>query len=409
MVKVEQNPLKWLFPLGFFLACVLFWWLPSMLLAWLQLPDPVERWAIAVSIFAFVFFLGGYIVPLTARGKALIRCSTMDRCETVAYSATLVIAIPASVVGLLFAVYRAGLAYGEGNDIPFLFQAILYTHLFVGYMFLGSVADLGGRNRRRVLLVSALLIFPRLMIALHWGRFFVGQTIVVILLIAMARGWLRFSPARVAQLLVLAVAIIFIPAITRGDKLRGADVYGRPEFVLFFQSGSTLEFFQNYRNIGPECSPLLVSMTAKVVPYSWLHVCTMTVGNVHDTPAVLSSILTRQNSNDLGSGTGSNYLLELYLAGGMAAVLAGSALFGTSCRWFVEHLGQRSLLSGVWAECLVRALFAPRGNLGYVYERIPGLLFGTLCVLVFCRSAEVLRNSTSLLRSGEIASERSDS
>jgi hypothetical protein len=396
MTMARNNHTRWLFPCAYIGACFLFWWLPSFLLAWLHFPDLIDRSTIAVSILALAVFLGGYMVPLTAGRRPLVSFATMELCEAFAYKATLVIAVPAFVVGLRFAAYRAGFAYGEGSDIPLLYQAVLYTDMFVGYMYLGSVPSLEGRNRGRVLLVSFLLIFPRLMIALHWGRFFVGQTIVVILLIAMARGWFRFSLARAAQLVALAAAIIFIPSITRGDKVTGEDVFGRPALVEFFQSGSTLAFFQDYRNLRTECPPLFVSMTAQMFPYRWLHVCTMGVGNVHDTPAVLSSLLTREESNDFGSGTGSIYILELYLTGGLAAVFIGSSLFGLICRWFIEHLSQRSLVSGIWAECLVRALLAPRGNLGYVFERIPSLLLATSAVVILCHSAEILRKTPAL-------------
>lgn len=355
-----NNGARWLFPLAFSFACFLFWWLPIILLLWLHLPNPIDRWTAVISILALAFFLAGYIVPQSGGKQHLVSALTLDLCERFAYKASLLIAIPAFAVGMRFAAYRAGLAYGEGSDIPFWYQAILYSHLFVGYMYLGSVPNMEGKNRKRFLLVSSLLILPRLVISLHWGRFFVGQTIVVVLLIAMARGWLRLSLTRTAQFVALAAAIIFVPSITRGDKVAGADVFGRPALLDLFQSGNTLPFFQDYRNLRPECPPLVVSMTAKVVPYSWLHLCTMSVGNVNNTPAVLSSILTRNESNDLGSGTGSIYILELYLSGGLAAVFIGSALFGLSCRWFIEHLGQRSIVSGIWAECLVRALFAPR-------------------------------------------------
>jgi hypothetical protein len=145
----------------------------------------------------------------------------------------------------------------------------------------------------------------------------------------------------------------------------------------------------------PECPPLLVSMTEKVFPYSFFGICTIDVGNVKGTPAVLSSLLTKQDSDNLALGTGSIYLLELYLSGGVAAIVIGSVLFGASCRWFVRNLGGRSLFSGIWAECLVRALFAPRGNLGYVYERIPSLLIATAVVVLLCWGAEILRRRPS--------------
>lgn len=390
MITAARNRARWLFPCAFVFACVLFWWLPDLLCAWLKLPDPIEPRTISISILALGVFLAGYLIPSGGGRRGLLSGPTLDLCEAFAWKATLVVAAPAMLVGISFAVYRAGVAYGAGRGIPFLFQAILYIHLFFGYMYLGSVAGIEGRNRRRVLIASALIILPRLLISLHWARFFVGQTIVIVLLIAMARGWLRLSFARWVQLALLAAAVVFVPALTRGDPLAGDDANGSPRIVVFFQAGSTLGFFQNYQDLHAKCPPLLVSMTAQLIPYSWLHLCTMTVGEVRDTPALLSSILTRQQSNDFALGTGSIYLLELYLTGGIAAILLGSCFFGVSCRWFVEQLGHRSAISGIWAESLVRALFAPRGNLGYVYERIPSLLLTTTAVIVLFRAARIL-------------------
>ena len=74
-------------------------------------------------------------------------------------------------------------------------------------------------------------------------------------------------------------------------------------------------------------------------------------------------------------------------------MILGSIIFGLTCRKFVEWIGYRSLYAGIWAECLSRALLAPRGSLGYVYERIPSLVLATLCVEVFVWGAGVLSNS----------------
>lgn len=391
MTHQSRNYARWLFPSAFAFSCLLFWWLPSILLAFLHADNPITSKTIRDTILAFVFFFCGYLIPLKAPRKLFISIKSMEQCSDLAYKLTLLIAVPAFVVSLLFAIARARVTYSTGGDMPFMYQAVLYTHLFVGYMFLGSVPDMDGPNRKRVILAAFLLIFPRLVISLQWQRFFVGQTCAAILLIVMARGWVRISGVRILQLILLAAAIIFVPAYTRGDPIFGTDPSGNPRLLRFFQSGSTLIFYQDYQHLQSECPPLLVSMTAKIIPYSLLHVCTMTVGNAQNTPAVLSSLITRQDSNDLALGTGSIYILELYLTGGIAAVLLGSALFGLSCRLFVEHLGARSLVAGIWAECLVRSLYAPRGNLGYVYERIPSLLAATAVVMLLCWAGDVLR------------------
>jgi hypothetical protein len=118
-------------------------------------------------------------------------------------------------------------------------------------------------------------------------------------------------------------------------------------------------------------------------------------------PATLNRILTVNDPASFQgtvSGTGSNYLLDLYLFGGLSAVYGGSALFGFSCRRFVSWIGQRSLFSGIWAECLTRALFAPRGDIGYVFERIPSLVATTLLVVLVVWAARLLKNEHAVNR-----------
>jgi hypothetical protein len=61
-------------------------------------------------------------------------------------------------------------------------------------------------------------------------------------------------------------------------------------------------------------------------------------------------------------------------------VVLGSLAFGFLCRLMTASLAARSLFSGIWAECLMRAVFAPRGTLGYVFEKVPWLVLATLLV-----------------------------
>jgi O-antigen polysaccharide polymerase Wzy len=154
---------------------------------------------------------------------------------------------------------------------------------------------------------------------------------------------------------------------------------------------NTLGYFQDNTDISYPCPPLLVSFTAKVIPYAAIGLCTTDVGDDKGIAATMDRLLTKEYSNDMRAGTGGNYLLELYLTGGLVAIILGSLLFGFSCRRFVELTGHRSLFAGIWAECLSRALFAPRGNLGYVYERIPSLLLATAAVIVLSWSFRKLR------------------
>jgi hypothetical protein len=123
-------------------------------------------------------------------------------------------------------------------------------------------------------------------------------------------------------------------------------------------------------------------------------------------PATTGRIITVNDPSSFHgtvAGSGSNYMLELYLFGGLFAVYAGSAFFGFSCRRFAGWIGKRSLFSGIWAECLTRALLAPRNELGYVYERIPSLILATLFVVFIVWAERLLQKEYAVHRVPEIA------
>lgn len=373
----------------FVCACVLFWWLPSILFRLLGLEDPIESWARWVSFLGVATFTAGYLVP-PRQFKSLLPLWVIDACERFAYMATLWLAFPALVLALQFFFSRSGVEYGQGKGLSLLHQAVFYGHMFFAFLFLGAARTLR-EDRRRIIIVSVLVIAPRLIVSLRWGRFFLAQALLPVLLIALARGWVALSAKRVLQLCAIALFILFVPALTRGDSLRGQDA-----LINFFQGGSSLRLLQDNRdsNLTGLCPPLLVSLTDKVVPYSLLGACTIEYLGMQGMPATLDRILTEDEAGTVGTlfGTGSNYLLELYLTGGIGAIILGSVLFGFTCRCFVHGIGKSSLFAGIWAECLSRALFAPRGNLGYVYERIPGLLLATLALVglawFFCGQAQ---------------------
>src|SRR5229473_2667931 len=374
-----SKEMRWLFLVAFIFACVLFWWLPSALFRFvLHVNDPVRSWALWVSLLGVITFTAGYLLP-PVRIKSTLPPYLIDACATIAYKATLWIGFPAIILAVQFFYSRSAVDYGQGEGLSMIHQAVLYTHMFFGFLFLGAARTIP-QDRRRIIIASILIILPRFIISLRWGRFFLAQAIVPIVFIALARGWMHLSGKRVLQLGALAVLIVFVPALSRGDNFLGQD-----EIVTFFEAGSSLRLFQDNvdLNLTERCPPLLVSMTAKSIPYGLLDVCTMDYKGSKGVPATLDRILTDNDPSTAGTlnGTGANYLLELYLTGGIGAIILGSVFFGFSSRCFVQWISRRSLFAGIWAECLSRALFAPRGTLGYVYERIPSLLITTLIIV----------------------------
>ncbi len=382
-----------LFLWAYVASCVLFWWLPDILF-WIVMGETPEGnwWAIRVSALALVVFVFSYLLPQSPIRRSIFSESTLNTCERFLYKATLIWSFPAFVFGLHFGLYRWTVQYGEGNSIPFLQQVVLYVHMFLAFAFLGVVKDIK-ENRRRIGIVVFLTVLPRLIVSLHWGRFFLAQALVPILLIALARGWVKLSSMRVLQLSIIALFLFLVPPLMRGNQVFGTDSSGQYAILDFLKSGSPLVFLQENRDLATPCPPLLISLTQKVFPYGALHICTVDVGDAKNIPASLENLLTHEYSDDLLLGSGSIYLLELYLTGGVFAIVIGTVAFAISCRRFIEWIGQRSLFAGIWAECLSRALLAPRGNLGYVYERIPSLLVATLLVVFFCQLINALRQA----------------
>jgi O-antigen polysaccharide polymerase Wzy len=387
-----NNPLTWPFLAGFGACCVLFWWLQSLLLHfWLGADLSLEPKTLWISAGALATFALGYILPAPRLPLLSTSNSTLDRCEDFSYRATLILAFPAFLVAIRYLVYRLSVeSYFEGQGIALPEQAVMYVHLFVGLLYISTIAD-PKKDKRKLALAIFLIVAPRLLVAFRWRRFYAAQAIVPIILIALARGWFALSFKRFVQIAVLGLFILFVPALTRGDNVFGEDEYGNPQIVNYFGYMNALGFFQDDKDLAYQCPPLLVSLTAKIVPYGLLNLCTIDVGSDKGLPASTDRMLTKRYSDDMMAGTGSNYLLELYFTGGLTAVFFGSAVFGFSCRRFVAMIGHRSLYASIWAECLSRALLAPRGNLGYVYERIPTLLLATLLVVILSWSISQLR------------------
>jgi hypothetical protein len=391
----NRSPGKWLFLCSFIFSCLLFWWLRSILLQLvLGLQDSVDDSTIQISVVALICYTAGYLFPRIGSGAQHLPATILDACGDFAYRVTTVLFVPALSLAIYLLQSRGAADYGASGPTPRAFQAVLYIHLFFGFMCIGA-ADPAKQGWKRIWVVAAMLTLPRLIISLHGGRFFLAQALVPVLLIAMARGWVRLTLRHMVQLSVIALFIIYVPAITRGDLVLGA---GQDQQM--FLDSDVLGLYQNNTDLSLDsgCPPLLISLTAKTIPYSLLGVCVVDFGGLKNMPATLERILT---NNDPGSsqgtvdGTGSNYLLELYVTGGLFAVYFGSVLFGFTCRSFLAWCGKRSLFAGIWAECLTRALLAPRGNLGYVYERIPSLVLATWLVVLVVWGMKLLQREYS--------------
>lgn len=396
----HERHAAWLFALAFVGACGLFWWLPSFINRVLMNSfDPVADPIIVLSLVALAVWLAGFfLVPPRKPSQTLAGGWELAGCADWAYALALALALPALLLAMHFSLQRLQVDYGSGDGIPFLHQAVLYAHLFFGLLFLGA-SRLDDDNRGRILWVIALILLPRLIVSLTWGRFFIAQAVVPIMLLAVSRGWLRMNPALLLKLFLLAALIVFLPALTRGDQLLGDE-----EFRQFFAYGSSLRLFQDNLDfdLTGRCQPLLVSLTAKLIPWGALQECSIDLWGLRQLPATLDRLLAAAEIGAISTlaGPGSNYLLELFLFGGPPAILLGSLLLGWSGRLFLRWLSAPSIFAVIWMEGLTRILFAPRSNFGYVFERMPSLL---LTIMVVAGLAYLTHRRAGTSWSGESA------
>jgi hypothetical protein len=388
-----------LFLASFLASCLLFWWLLSLLYRGvLGIEDPVTTSTLGMSVLSAGLFAAGFSLPRFRATGSTISRATLDGCERLSYRMTVLLFPPAIGLAVLFAASTVGQVYGSVN-VTFADQTVYYLHLFFGFMFLGVAR--APQSRRRIWIAVVLIALPRFVASMNYGRMFLAEGIVPMVLIAVARGFLQLSWKRTVQIAGLGLFIIVVPSLTRGDlSAAGEDAADAetPQIVHWFAGGSTLLVSQEYMDLDltKRCPPLLVSLTGKLVPYALLHVCTITLSGMGASANVdtefaanLDRVVTYEVNGADGSmsngGTGTSYLLELYLTAGLTGVVLGSFAFGAVCKFLANSLAARSLFSGIWAECLMRAVFSPRGMLGYVFEKVPGLLLATMLVVLISR------------------------
>jgi hypothetical protein len=385
-----------LFVASFLASCLLFWWLLSFIYRLvLGVADPVTVSTLGMSALSAILFVAGFSLPRCKASESRISRSTLDGCERLSYRMTILLFPPVIVLAGIFAVSTIGHAYGT-VEVTFAEQIVFYLHLFFGFLFLGLVQD-GHQSKRRIWIAVVLIALPRFVASMNYGRMFLASGIVPLVLLAVARGFIPLSTKRTVQIAGLGLFIVFVPSIVRGDFSPpggdAADAETSP-IVNWFSGGSTLLVTQRYLDLdlSRRCPPLLVSLTGKVIPYTFLHVCTISLsgaGAATEQAANLDRVVTYEVNGSDGSmydgGQGTSYLLELYVTGGLTGVVLGSFAFGAVCKLLTNAIVARSLFSGIWAECLMRAVFSPRGMLGYVFEKVPALLLLTMLVMLITR------------------------
>jgi len=378
----------------FIFSTIVFWWLPSIILFVLDLPMIVSDETLAISILALLLYGLGYIV--FGNKRFLLIKTSEDATQRVAKLSKKIIfflLLPSLIFSILFYLSKIGTAYGQGGGIPILYQSFFYLEMTFFFMYISTTND-KELNPKIFWFIVFVSILIRFIVSATWGRFFVGQIIIAFLIVAILRRWLIFDRKNVMKIIAIALFIFFVPALMRGDfQSSSSQRYSDNPLIEFVSAGSTLKLFEDNRNLdlSNNCNPLFVSTFAKTIPFSFIDSCTIDIWGEYNLPATLDRILAEnelgQNSMDSLTGPGSNYLLELYLSfNGNIGIIIGSFIFGIISRFSVNSLHNPTIFGLIWIEILSRALFTPRSNVGYVFERIPSLLLLSFLILILANS-----------------------
>jgi hypothetical protein len=390
----KSNILSKLYLASFLSSCFLFWWLPSLYyIIVLRLPNPVSSFSMYISIVSAFFYLVGYFILPTIAPIRLMSDDIINGCEQLSKKMTMILFLPSLIYAVYFCASHFYEKYGE-YSIPFAGQGLFYAHLFFGFMFLSTIRP-EKHSKKAVVLVFICIILPRIIVSLHYGRVFIAFGVLPMLFIAIARGWLNLTIRKVVCIILLGVSILIVPSIFRGDfKNYSSDAgseYARNFIGVWLLAGSSLNVFDRFYNssILGFCPPILVSFTEQMIPYKILGICTVPQADgtrVANADAI-ATYMINGDSYSRGGGTGSTYILDLYWFNGIMAIIIGSIILGSTCKLFIGSVGYRSVFSGIWAECLVRSLFIVRGTYGYMYQRIPSLVFATILCALIVRAA----------------------
>ena len=108
----------------FFLACVVFWWSPSIALYAASEEMYLRPETLGLSFFAFGCYVLGYVLfcgkhyPVLVYNKRLLK-----KVNILARWITLTLSAPSLVLAVLFYIERSTVAYGDGDGIPLYYQA----------------------------------------------------------------------------------------------------------------------------------------------------------------------------------------------------------------------------------------------------------------------------------------------
>jgi len=270
-----------------------------------------------------------------------------------------------------FIAMRWGTEYGEGDSMPYVFQIFLYAHLYTFFFYLRFVDEKEVKSKRFLLLSLAVLL-PRLLIATHWGRFFVGQAMLPFVFALLVGGNVMVRMRHVLLIILGAGCIYFVLPMLRGDDVGGQ---GTESVLRFIAGGGPVHLVGQVEDVEqayPNVNFLMTGLVGPFAPNLLSAEERIDIWGQEGAPLTLDRAFAELEGIGFYSltGPGSVYVADLLVLGGMAALVAGSIVIGglLACARSLYRLPV--LLSLALFDIVSKIVFLPRTSFTYLIDRI---------------------------------------
>ena len=286
----------------------------------------------------------------------------------------------------VFVAMRWGTEYGEGDSMPYVFQIFLYAHLYLFFFYLRFVDETEVRSRR-FMLISLAVLLPRLLIATHWGRFFVGQAMLPFVFALLVGGNVMVRMRHIVLIVVGAGCIYFVLPLLRGDDVGGQ---GTESLLKFIAGGGPVSLVGQVEEVDQTFPNVNFLMTGLVGPFAPSLLSAeerIDIWGQEGAPLTLDRAFAALEGIGFYSltGPGSVYVADLLVLGGMGALLAGSVVIGALLALARNLYRLPALISLALFDIVSKVVFLPRTSFTYLIDRIAVLTMISAVMLYFVR------------------------
>lgn len=287
-------------------------------------------------------------------------------------------------LAVAFVAMRWGTEYGEGDSMPYIFQIFLYAHLYTFFFYLRFV-DADEVKSRRFLLVSLAVLLPRLLIATHWGRFFVGQALLPFVFALLVGGNVKIRMRHLLMIIAGAGCIYFVLPLLRGDDVGGE---GTESVLKFIAAGGPVNLVGQVEEVDqtfPNVNFLMTGLVGPFAPNLLSAEERIDIWGQEGAPLTLDRAFAALEGIGFYSltGPGSVYVADLLVLGGMGALLGGSVVIGIFLAFARSLYRLLALFSLALFDIVSKIVFLPRTSFTYLIDRV-AILTVICAFMLYC-------------------------